>query len=707
MKPLGESIVEADAPDGDEVEAAWRSALALCGDGIRHGAALPKAKDSAEQQVFARSYTVKQAAKLVGVNAETMRKAAKELALDNFVDPRGAMRFPARTMKPTADDPDLREMIAGYERLRPSELRAVLDIDQRRLDHGLRDVGLAPKRLFWRDLRGLWDLPETYEEYRRLRGGKARDEDGGGRKRRRGGRARGRRKRQAETRLRNRLIDAFPKWRSDYRHQQTLFIHIGEPNSGKTHDALEALKAAGSGWYLAPLRLLAYEVFDRLNGAGVACSLLTGEEYIPVEGARITAATIEMFNARKSGDCVIIDEAQMLADADRGWAWTRALMESAAPEMHIIGPPTARKLIEVLAAAAEIPCEVVEHQRLAPIALAERHFTLESLPPSTILVAFTRQGVLDLKMKLERLGRTVSVVYGSLPPEVRRRQADRFAAGETEICVATDAVGMGLNLPADVVCFDEVEKFDGKNDRRLLPSEVHQIGGRAGRYGMSTTGLIAATNRQALQVIRALYEERPPELNFARVAPTADDLELIPGSLAEQLTQWAELKSIPEALRAVITTADMDERIALAKMLADETIKKLGLANALQLVNAPTRKTTRPYWLDCAYMILEGYQIPLPPDAPTPIRDGGDLEATELSIACADIYLWLSRRAEFATNCEEHAQVREERREWSLSIDEALLRNLNVARRCRTCGARLPSRHRYRICDQCFDGRRY
>ena len=213
-------------------------------------------------------------------------------------------------------------------------------------------------------------------------------------------------------------------------------MHVGEPNSGKTHDALQALKEAGSGWYLAPLRLLAYEIYDRLNDEGVPCNLLTGEEYIPVEGARITAATIEMFNATDSGACVIIDEAQMLADADRGWAWTRAFMESAAPEMHIIGPPTARQLIEVLAAAAEIPCELVEHQRLAPIAVAESHFTLESMPPSTILVAFSRRAVLDLKMKLERLGRAVSVVYGSLPPEVRRRQADRFAEGETEICVA-------------------------------------------------------------------------------------------------------------------------------------------------------------------------------------------------------------------------------------------------------------------------------
>ena len=693
-------------PEAAQDEEAWLSVLELCGEMSRDGVAHPRPDDPIERQVSARSYTLKQAAKVAGVDSTTLRVASEVLALDSFLDPRGKLRFPVYSFKPTAADPDMREMIAGYERLRPSELRRVLELDQRSLDSSIREAGMSPKRMLWRDVRGMWDLPETYIEYRQLLSDVDHKEVRGKQKRRRGGRSQRRRKQEAKKKLRNRLIDTFPKWRNAWRDQQQLYLHVGEPNSGKTHDALQALKQAGSGWYLAPLRLLAYEIFDRLNEEGVACNLLTGEEYIPVEGARITAATIEMFNATDSGACVIIDEAQMLADADRGWAWTRALMESAAPEMHIIGPPTARNLIEVLASAAELPCELVEHQRLAPLALAEQHFSLETLPSSTILVAFTRQGVLDLKMKLERLGRTVSVVYGSLPPEVRRRQADRFAEGETEICVATDAVGMGLNLPADVVCFYQVEKFDGKNDRQLYPAEVHQIGGRAGRYGMSKIGLIAATNRHDMRVIRELYAQEPAVLTFARVAPTVDDLNLIPGSLDEQLTQWAELKSIPEELRAVITTADLDERIELAKMLADEEIKKLGLASALQLVNAPTRKTTRPYWLDCAYMILEGYQIPVPPDAPVPIRDGGDLAATEFSIACADIYLWLSRRREFAEFGEAHLQVREERREWSLSIDEALLRNLNTARRCRSCRALLPSRHRYRICDSCFDDRR-
>ncbi|NJR12542.1 hypothetical protein HC776_01250 [bacterium] len=279
-----------------------------------------------------------------------------------------------------------------------------------------------------------------------------------------------------------------------------------------------------------PLRLLAFEIFDRLNQRGVPCNLLTGEEYIPIPGATITAATIEMFNPHSSGDVVIVDEAQMLADPDRGWAWTRAMMEAQAPEIHVIGPITIRTLVEQMAVSGDISLDIVEHERLAPIQVAEKPWMLEKLPSRTILVAFSRRMVLELKTKLERMKRTVSVVYGSLPPEVRRKQAERFAQGETDICIATDAVGMGLNLPADYVCFFEIEKFDGRANRRLTPSEVQQIGGRAGRFGISSAGEIGATNRHNLEVIRAQYYTPSEELTHARVAPTVDDLAMIPGS---------------------------------------------------------------------------------------------------------------------------------------------------------------------------------
>jgi ATP-dependent RNA helicase SUPV3L1/SUV3 len=386
-----------------------------------------------------------------------------------------------------------------------------------------------------------------------------------------------------------------------------------------------------------------------------------------------------MFNANNSGECVIIDEAQMLADADRGWAWTRAMMQCQAPEIHVIAPETARSLIQQMAQAANIPVGTVEHQRLTPIRVADNPWKLDNLPPKTILVAFSRKMVLTLKTRLEKLNRDVSVVYGSLPPEVRRKQAERFAGGETDICVATDAVGMGLNLPADHVCFYEVEKYDGREVRRLKPAEVQQIGGRAGRYGFSQAGEVGAITRKDLNIIRHLFYAEPEILTHARVAPSVDDLALIPGSLAEKLQEWSNLHSIPRRLRDSVTTADMSERIELASMLRDEEVEQIGLAKALQLVNAPTRRSTRDYWYDCVQSILAGYPMPLPPPAPDTISDTEDLEYTETCISTADIYLWLGYRREFNEFAPDMEQVHDERQTWSERIDEALLQKIRTS----------------------------
>jgi ATP-dependent RNA helicase SUPV3L1/SUV3 len=509
--------------------------------------------------------------------------------------------------------------------------------------------------------------------------------------------------RENRKQLRQKLLDAFPSWKHDNRGDQVITLHVGPPNSGKTHDALNALEDAGSGWYLAPLRLLAYEIFDRLNQRGTPCNLLTGEEYIPIPGATITAATIEMFSPAHSGELVVIDEAQMLADADRGWAWTRALMEATSPEIHVISPVYAQSLIVNLADAAGIDIEVFEHNRLAPIQVAENPWSLQDLPPKTILIAFSRQNVLDLKMALEEMGRDVSIIYGSLPPEVRRKQSDRFANGETDICVATDAVGMGLNLPADHVCFYELEKFDGRGVRILTTSEVQQIGGRAGRFGFGESGVVGALQRRDLKLLKKLFYDHPTELTHARVAPTVDDLALLPGALAEQLIQWSELQSIPDSLRDKVRTADLSERIELAKMLNPTEVQFLGLQTALRLINAPTNKVSRAYWRDCATSVITSFRMPLPAFPPTEIKDSTDLEATEEAISKADIYLWLSRRDEFASYAPEHVTVRALRNQWSIRIDDALVNKLKMRRQCKQCGRPLPLNYRYRICDSCYN----
>ncbi|MBE2196565.1 MAG: hypothetical protein IAE83_20505 [Anaerolinea sp.] len=672
----------------------------------------PPPGETFKGQVIAASMPVNLAARKLGVKEATLQSAVLEKQVTAFVDPEGKTRLPLREVEAIQASPNWVQALEDMEVIHLREIKLAFG-ESRSRNLISRARRRSSSRIRWGNLRdalvgspdaalslkGFYQLVnegkvawkasvlERREEERRLREEERRQRD------------EQRRERDA---LRARLLASFPNWAHPGRADQRVTLHVGPTNSGKTHQALEALRSAGQGWYLAPLRLLAYEIFDRLNRNGVFCNLLTGEEYIPVPGAHITAATIEMFNPTNSGDLVVIDEAHMLADPDRGWAWTRALMEAQAPEIRVITPPFARTLVERLVTNAAMPLEVVEHHRLAPLEIAPRAWTLEDMPEKTILVAFSRRMVLKLKTELEKYQRRVSVIYGNLPPEVRRRQADRFALGETEICVATDAVGMGLNLPADNVCFYELEKFDGKEVRLLTSAEVHQIGGRAGRYGYSTSGLVGATSRAGLRLLRQLYENLPDELRRARVAPEVEDLEMIPGSLAHRFAQWRELESIPESLRDVIEPADIDERIALAQMLSDEDVESLGLAAAVQLVNAPTRENSRPYWIRCAHAIIAGEPMPFPQEAPVQIESDFDLEATESAISCADIYLWLASRREFTAYGEDEAWVRSLRAEWSLEVDAALLRRLDTASRCINCRTKLPVNHRYALCDSCY-----
>jgi hypothetical protein len=663
----------------------WAPLLDECGDTLRHGA---RDGESYQEQVVARSYTLNSARRYLGLQKQTIERAVKAGHLPQFIDPEHRPRIPAYAIETLVNEPTYYEKIASYERLKARDIALVLGASNSAIRRKLDKIHADRNSPAWGDIRGLIDdLPGTLEAFR-----EAVDEQRIAKKQERkqaknAERERRRRMVEEERRrremLRQQLMDAFPDWQEEDRTHQNMLIHIGPPNSGKTHDALTRLTEAGSGWYLAPLRLLAFEIHDRLNQRGVPCNLLTGEERIEVPDAKITAATIEMFDASRSGNCVIIDEAQMIADPDRGWAWTRALTEALAPEIHVIAPPTAQGLLLHIAQAADIPAGITQHQRLSPIKVADQPWPLRNLPKRTILVAFSRRSVLGLKTKLEAMKYSVSVVYGSLPPEVRRKQADRFANGETDICVATDAVGMGLNLPADYVCFAEVEKFDGRDIRLLRPDEVQQIGGRAGRYGMSQAGEVGATNKRDLQLISSLFHREASKLTHARVAPAVEELELIPGNLANKLTEWSSLQSIPEVLRSSVRTADMNERIELANMLEDWMVEEVGLAAAVKLVNAPTRKSSRGYWYDCVMAILEELPMPLPPNAPAHIRAEADLDETEQCIACADIYMWLANRAEFTHFGPNIEDVKEERLEWSMRIDEALLRKVAMQQEAR------------------------
>ncbi|HET9645702.1 MAG TPA: helicase-related protein, partial [Burkholderiaceae bacterium] len=322
------------------------------------------------------------------------------------------------------------------------------------------------------------------------------------------------------------------------RLKREVTLYVGPPNSGKTHAAFERLAKADSGVYLAPLRLLALEGRDRLQARDIACTLLTGEEHVPVPGARVVSSTVEMVNTREPVHMAVIDEAQMLFDADRGWAWTQAILGVPAQELILICSAYAVEAIQRLLEVCGERCDVRHFERKQHVMLLKAPVSLASLRKGDAVVAFSRREVLSLRDRITEKGHKVSVVYGALPPEVRRREAERFSGGDSHVLVATDAIGMGLNLPIRRVLFSTMTKFDGEAERDLSVSELHQIAGRAGRFGIHEEGFVGMLREgdlDGLRVMRALLARQPkaPADFKARVAPNWWHVETIAAQLGQ------------------------------------------------------------------------------------------------------------------------------------------------------------------------------
>ena len=233
-------------------------------------------------------------------------------------------------------------------------------------------------------------------------------------------------------------------------------LHIGPTNSGKTHQALLALTRAEVGAYAGPLRLLAHEIWERLNlgtvGAGPrACNLLTGEERrIVSPDAGLMSCTVEMLPDSNFGepyDVVVIDEIQMLADSHRGGSWTERLVGVVAKEIHLCGDESTLSLLQELIPAMGDTLEIHRYDRLTPLEVSPALGHWSKVRTGDCVVVFSRTGIFEVKRKIEQeSGRSCAVVYGALPPETRAEQARDFNEGRREVLVASDAVGMGLNL---------------------------------------------------------------------------------------------------------------------------------------------------------------------------------------------------------------------------------------------------------------------
>ncbi|KAJ1360360.1 hypothetical protein KIN20_019313 [Parelaphostrongylus tenuis] len=326
-------------------------------------------------------------------------------------------------------------------------------------------------------------------------------------------------------------------WYPDARTvQRKIIFHAGPTNSGKTYHALKRFGEAKSGVYCGPLKLLAAEVFTRSNELGIKCDLVTGEERrYAVDNFHPSAhisSTVEMLSTQMRVEVAVIDEIQMLRDEQRGWAWTRALLGVAADEVHLCGELAAVDIVKKLVEPIGEHVEVRYYERKSSLTIANQGLgSLDNVQPGDCIVCFSRKTIYSITRSLEKLGIKPAVIYGDLPPGTKLAQASKFndPNDPCNVLVATDAIGMGLNLNIRRIILASCTR-----QGELLPNySALQICGRAGRFGTSFCDGIATTLRnEDIGTLREILSQPVEPIEVVGIAPTFEQIEnvFIPSS---------------------------------------------------------------------------------------------------------------------------------------------------------------------------------
>lgn len=480
-----------------------------------------------------------------------------------------------------------------------------------------------------------------------------------------------------------------------------FILHIGPTNSGKTFQALERLRQAKNGTYLGPLRLLALEVYEQMHGAGVPCTMRTGQECIEEENSRVTASTIEMADFDENYDIAVIDEAQLVADTDRGHSWTKAILGLRAEEIHICMSPAAEQVVCHLIQLCDDTFEVRRYERKTELVCEDRPFAFpDDVQEGDALIAFSKKSVLDVAGRLEEAGIASSVIYGSLPPEIRRRQTRMFNEGMTKVAVATDAIGMGLNLPVRRIVFMQTDKFDGVSRRPLRIPEVKQIAGRAGRFGIYDKGCVSALGERELEYIRTLYradEEPLTEVNLGFPQVLLD----IDAPLDELMKIWYSVTPSEPFVKE-----NIDEALYLYEQAKRYKNQIDGFENKhliYKMITCPIDIKDRRVvmlWLD----YCRTYTADVSLEKPAFYRDRkGGIAQYETYYKQLDLYYQFSRRMQKELDEEWLAKQREK---TEMRIMSYLTRGKqNYIARCKYCGRLLPLGSPFQVCDDCFGKR--
>mgnify|MGYP002725526039 CR=1 FL=1 len=341
---------------------------------------------------------------------------------------------------------------------------------------------------------------------------------------------------------------------------------LGPTNTGKTHFAMERLLAHRSGMIGFPLRLLARENYDRAVAAKGAdkVALITGEEKIVPPGAQYFLCTVESMPQDKPVAFLAVDEIQMCADPERGHVFTTRLLHARGEEETMfMGAETIRPLLRKLLPEAEFDTR----PRFSTLSYAGEK-KINRLPPKSVVVAFSATDVYAIAEQVRRHRGGAAVVMGALSPRTRNAQVAMYQAGEVDHLVATDAIGMGLNMDVDHVAFAATRKFDGKRSRPLAAPELAQIAGRAGRHmNDGTFGVTADAPALEPETIEDIEQHRfrPIKLIYWRnPQPDMTSLESLTKSLI-----------IPPDKPGLIRSAQADDEAALLVLAADKETAEL------------------------------------------------------------------------------------------------------------------------------------
>ena len=379
--------------------------------------------------------------------------------------------------------------------------------------------------------------------------------------------------------------------------QPQITAVLGPTNTGKTHFAIERMLAHRSGMIGLPLRLLAREVYDKIvrqKGPEV-CALITGEEKIVPAGARYFVCTVEAMPLDLGVAFLAIDEIQLCADPERGHVFTDRLLNARGEEETVfLGADTMRGMIQRFVPRAYF----VSRARFSDLAYTGAK-KLTRLPRRSAIVGFSADDVYGIADLIRRQRGGAAVVLGALSPRTRNAQVALYQSGEVDFLVATDAIGMGINMDVDHVAFSALDKFDGMGHRPLRPDELGQIAGRAGRHmNDGTFGVTAEAepleedvvarieghrydpvkslqwrnsnlNFHSLESLLESLDEPPPMRGLSRARPSSDFIAL-------------RLLSAQEDVRAVATARDTVRKLWDVCQLPD--FRKLAVDDHVRLV---------------------------------------------------------------------------------------------------------------------------